>query len=79
MIKEGGFLMKASDFIIHLQEMIEIHGDLPLALTEFNKNAQSYAFIEIGAIEGVVELEEDEYLFDENDVVSKERKVFLID
>lgn len=26
--------MKASDFIVHLQQMIEEHGDLPLALLE---------------------------------------------
>lgn len=71
--------MKASEFIVHLQQMIEEHGDLPLALTEFNMNAQGYTFIEVDGIEQVYNLEPEEVLYDVNDDDSKERKVFLID
>ena len=71
--------MKASKFIIHLQQMIEEHGDLPLALMEFNMNNQNYTFIEVDEIDSVIELESGEFLFDGNDEVSDERKVFLID
>ena len=71
--------MKASDFIAHLQHMIEEHGDLPLALTEFNMNAQSYTLIEVDGIEQVYNLESEEVLYDADDNVSEERKVFLID
>ncbi|CAH1193106.1 Hypothetical protein DAL_47 [Psychrobacter phage D'Alembert] len=71
--------MKASDFILHLQQMIEEHGDLPLALMEFNMNAQSYTFIEVDEVDEVYNLNPEEFLYDDNDDVSKERKVFLID
>ena len=71
--------MKASEFIIHLQQMIEENGDLPLALMEFNMNNQNYAFIEIDGVDSVIELQPNETLFDSNDKPSTERKVFLID
>lgn len=71
--------MKASDFIVHLQQMIEEHGDLPLALMEFNMNNQNYTFIEIDGVDSVIELQPNETLFDSNDKSSTERKVFLID
>ena len=71
--------MKASEFVIHLQQMIEEHGDLPLALMEFNMNNQRYAFIEVGGVDSIVKLQPNEVLFDSNDDVSSERKVFLID
>ena len=71
--------MKASEFIIHLQQMIEEHGDLPLALMEFNMNNQRYTFIEVDEVDSVIELQSGEFLFDSNDEVSSERKVFLID
>ena len=71
--------MKASDFITHLQRMIEIHGDLPLAVLEVNDYDNGYSFIEIDGIEQVYNLEPTEILYDVNDGVSKERKVFLID
>ena len=59
--------------------MIEEHGDLPLALMEFNMNNQNYTFIEVDGIDSVIELESGEFLFDSNDEISSERKVFLID
>ena len=71
--------MKASEFIIHLQQTIEEHGDLPLALMELNMNNQNYSFIEVDGIDSVIELQSGEFLFDSNDEVSSERKVFLID
>ena len=71
--------MKASEFIIHLQQMIEEHGDLPLALMEFNMNNQNYTLIEVDGIDSIIELQSGEFLFDGNDEVSDERKVFLID
>ena len=71
--------MKASEFIIHLQQMIEEHGDLPLALMEFNMSSQNYTFIEVDGIDSIIELQSGEFLFDGNDEVSDERKVFLID
>ena len=71
--------MKASEFVVHLQQMIEEHGNLPLALMEFNMNNQNYIFIEVDGIDSVIELQSDEVLFDGNDEVSTERKVFLID
>ena len=71
--------MKASEFIVHLQQMIEEHGDLPLALMEFNMDNQRYTFIEVDGVDSVIELQPDEFLFDSNDEVSNERKVFLID
>lgn len=71
--------MKASEFVIHIQQMIEEHGDLPLALMEFNMNNQRYAFIEVDGVDSIVKLQPNEVLFDSNDDVSSERKVFLID
>lgn len=71
--------MKASEFIVHLQQMIEEHGDLPLALMEFNMNSQNYTFIEVDGVDSIIELQSGEFLFDNNDEVSNERKVFLID
>lgn len=74
-----GIRMKASDFIVHLQQMIEEHGDLPLALMEFSMNAQSYTFIEVDGVDSVIELKPNEVLLDSNDELTIERKVFLID
>ena len=71
--------MKASEFIVHLQQMIEEHGDLPLALSEFNMNNQNFTLIEVDEIDSIIELQSGEFLFDSNDEVSNERKVFLID
>ena len=71
--------MKASDFIAHLQQMIEEHGDLPLAILEANDYDNAYSYIEVDGIEQVYNLEPEEVLYDANDDVSKERKVFLID
>lgn len=71
--------MKASEFIIHLQQMIEEHGDLPLALIEVSDSGYRHHFIEIDGVEAVIEPQPYEVLFDVNDDVSKERKVFIID
>ena len=71
--------MKASNFIVHLQQMIEEHGDLPLASVEFDMNNQNYTFMEVDGVDSVIELQSGEFLFDSNDEVSSERKVFLID
>lgn len=72
--------MKASEFIIHLQQMIEEHGDLPLALMEGNYSTNDYNFVEIGGIESVMELGTHDKLFDENDCRNLLAcKVFLID
>lgn len=70
--------MKASDFITHLQQMIEEHGDLPLALLEIDYDTGRFSF---GAanIDSVYSLEKGEYLFDIEYNVANERKVFLID
>lgn len=70
--------MKASEFITHLQQMIEEHGDLSLALMEVDYDTGKYSFI-CADIDSVHTLEDGEYLFDEYDEVSTERKVFLID
>ena len=71
--------MKASDFITHLQQMIEEHGDLPLALLEVDYDTGVHAFIELDGIEQVYNLVPTEVFYDVDDNVSKERKVFLID
>lgn len=71
--------MKASDFILHLQQMIEEYGDLPLAMLEVDYDTGVHAFIELDGIEQVYNLVPTEVLYDVNDDVSKERKVFLID
>ena len=70
--------MKASEFIVHLQQMIKEHGDLPLALLEADCYTNKYNFI-CANIDSVYTLEDGECLFDEDDEVSSERKVFLID
>ena len=71
--------MKASEFIVHLQQMIVEHGDLPLALLEANDYDNGYSVIELDGIEQVYNLEPEEFLYNDNDGISKERKVFLID
>lgn len=71
--------MKASEFIIHLQQMIEEHGDLPLALMEISESGYRHHFVEVDGVEAVIELQPYEKLFDGNDEVSDERRVFLID
>ena len=71
--------MKASEFIVHLQQMIKEHGDLPLAMLEANDYDNGYSFIEVDGIDSIMELQSGEFLFDGNDEVSDERKVFLID
>ena len=71
--------MKASEFIVHLQQMIEEHGDLPLTMLEANDYDNGYSFIELDGIEQVCNLEPEEFLYNDNDGISKERKVFLID
>ncbi len=72
--------MKASEFIVHLQQMIEEHGDLPLALMEYSDNSHGYNFIQIGEIEDVVDLSMHDTLIDENDCLNLlARKIFLID
>ena len=70
--------MKASEFITHLQQMIEEHGDLPLALLEEDCYTNKYNLI-CADIDTVYTLEDDECLFDEYDKITDERKVFLID
>ena len=70
--------MKASEFIIHLQQMIEEHGDLPLALMECCKITGEVNFI-CADIDSVYNLNGKEYLFDEEYELSTERRVFLID
>ena len=70
--------MKASEFIIHLQQMIEEHGDLPLALMEVDYDTGVYSFV-AADIDSVYTLEDGEYFFDIDDDASDERKVFLID
>lgn len=70
--------MKASEFIIHLQQMIEEHGDLPLALMEYCDITGKVNYI-CADIDSVYTLEAGEYLFDEDDELTEERKVFLID
>ena len=70
--------MKASEFIVHLQQMIKEHGDLPLALLEADCYTNKYNFI-CADIDIVYTLEDGEYLFDEDDKLTDERKVFLID
>ena len=70
--------MKASEFIVHLQQMIEEHGDLPLAMLEADCYTNKYDFI-CAEIDSVYTLEDGEYLFNKDDEITDERKVFLID
>lgn len=71
--------MKASDFIENLQQIIEKHGDLPLASLEVSDSGYNHHFVEMGEVMVVLELKPYEKLIDSNDEVSTERKVFLID
>lgn len=70
--------MKASDFIVHLQHMIGKYGDLPLALMEADYSTGVVSFV-AADIDSVYTLEDGEYLFDEYDEITSERKLFLID
>lgn len=71
--------MKASEFIIHLQQMIEENGDLPLALMEANEEDYGIHFIEVDCVESVIHLDKADRFFDSNDVLQDVDKVFLID
>lgn len=71
--------MKASDFIVHLQQMIEEHGDLPLALMEYDEDQDEIWYCAIERIDGVYDLKDNERLLNEADSEQPERKVFLID
>ena len=71
--------MKASDFITHLQKMIEEHGDLPLAVLEFHHESDRTIVVEVGSIESIFILDKDDLYFDSNDEVQDVDKVFLID
>lgn len=79
-ILKGVISMKASEFIVKLQQMVDEHGDLPLAVLEVNDDGSySYRFTEIGRIEGVRELGTHDKLFDKNDLRNLlARKIFLI-
>lgn len=70
--------MKASDFITHLQKMIEEHGDLPLAMIEVNEDLVVNYVEYDGELQVSNVLEEDCY-YDEKDKLSKVTDVFLID
>ena len=72
--------MKASEFIVNLQQMIEEHGDLPLALMEaVGCDTGKCVYVEVSHTEGVVRLnDEDEFFNGDNEKV-KVDKVFLID
>ena len=69
--------MKASKFIVHLQQMVEKYGDLPLALIE-TSNIGNCNFVAVD-IESVYDLEENEQYFDINDNMTNERRVIVID
>ena len=71
--------MKASDFIIHLQQMIEEHGDLPLAVLEANEEDYGIHFIEVDCVDSVIQLNKADRFFDKNDELQDVKKVFLID
>lgn len=71
--------MKASDFIRHLQQMVEEHGDLPLALMEANEEDYGVHFIEVDCVESVIHLDKADRFFDSNDELQDVDKVFLID
>ena len=72
--------MKASDFIVHLQKMINEHGDLPLVLMEHSGDSYGRNFVEIGKVEDVVDLGMYDNVFNENDCRNLlARKIFLID
>ena len=72
--------MKASEFIIHLQQMIEEHGDLPLALMEgVGCDTGKCVYVEVSRTEGVVSLNDEDEFFNGDDEKVKVDKVFLID
>lgn len=71
--------MKASNFIIHLQQMIEEHGDLPLALMEANEEDYGIHFIEVDCVESAIHLDKADRFFDSDDKLQDVKKVFLID
>lgn len=71
--------MKASDFILHLQQMIEEHGDLPLAVLEANEEDYGIHFIEVDCVDSVIQLNKADRFFDKNDELQDIKKVFLID
>ena len=71
--------MKASDFIVHLQQMIEEHGDLPLALMEANEEDYGIHFIEVDCVDSFIHLDKADRFFDSNDQIQDVKKVFLID
>lgn len=72
--------MKASDFIVHLQRMIEEHGDFPLALLEgVGCDTGKSVYVEVANIEGVVKLDSCDEFFNEDDEKVEVNKVFLID
>ena len=70
--------MKASEFITHLQQMIEEHGDLPLALMEVDYDTGKYVFIESGEIE-IYNLDHEDIILNEDDEKVYAPSVFLID
>ena len=71
--------MKASEFIEHLQQMIQEYGDLPLAVLEAN-DCNEYSFIEVDGVEGVYHLADGDRLYNKDDqVVKYSSSVFLID
>lgn len=75
-----GEVMKASEFIVHLQQMIEEHGDLPLALMEgVGCDTSKCVYIEVVDTEGVVRLSDEDEFFNADDEKVKVDKVFLID
>lgn len=71
--------MKASDFIKHLQQMIQEHGDLPLAMMEFHHELDRTIVVEVCDVDSVLGLGKDDLFFDSNDEVQDVKKVFLID
>jgi len=71
--------MKASDFILHLQQMIEEYGDLPLAVLEANEEDYRIHFIEVDCVDSVIQLNKADRFFDKNDELQDVKKVFLID
>jgi len=71
--------MKASDFIVHLQQMIEEHGDLPLALLEYDEDLSKVVFVECDGIDWVHKLGEKDVFLDSSDKPVKKDKIFLID
>ena len=72
--------MKASEFIVHLQQMIKEHGDLPLALIEgVGCDTGKCVYVEVSHTEGVVSLNDEDEFFNGDDEKVKVDKVFLID